>query len=108
MVIPFSTSAEGLLRRSPDPYAQLLLQRLPPLENLRKKANSEGESTNIFSTRSTTSPAQAKMERNQQTPWDPHRTQTWVPTLTPAHLRTWSTQCLYPGDLEGQYGVRSC
>ena len=23
-------------------------------------------------------------------------------------LRTWPTQCLYPGDLEGQYGVQSC
>ena len=28
--------------------------------------------------------------------------------LTPAYLRTWPTQCLYPGDLEGQYGVRRC
>ena len=27
---------------------------------------------------------------------------------TPAHLRTWPTLCLYPGDREGQYGVRRC
>ena len=64
MVMAFSISAEELLRRSPDPYALLLLQRLPQLEDLRKKANSEGESTNIFSTTSTVSPSQAKMERN--------------------------------------------
>ena len=64
MVTAFSISAEEWLRQSPDLYALLLLQRLPQLEDLRKKANSEGESTNIFSTRSTTSPSQAKMERN--------------------------------------------
>ena len=64
MVTAFSISAEELLRQSPDLYALLLLQRLPQLEDLRKKANSEGESTNIFSTTSTTNPSQAKMERN--------------------------------------------
>ena len=48
----FSISAEELLRQSPDLYALLLLQRLPQLEDLRKKANSEGESRNIFSTTS--------------------------------------------------------
>ena len=64
MVTAFSISAEELLRQSPDLYALLLLQRLPQLEDLRKKANSEGESTNTFSTTSTTSPSQAKMERN--------------------------------------------
>ena len=64
MVIAFSISAEELLRRSPDPYALLLLQLLPTLEDLRKKANSEGESTNIFSTTSTTSPSQTKIKRN--------------------------------------------
>ena len=40
--------------------------------------------------------------------WDPHHTQTLGPALTPAHLRTWLTLCLYPGDREGQYGDRSC
>ena len=59
----FSISAEELLRQSPDRYALLLLQRLPQLEDLRRKANSEGESTNIFSWTSTTSPSQAKMEK---------------------------------------------
>ena len=108
VVTAFSISAEELLRQSPDLYALLLLQRLPQLEDLRKKANSEGESTNIFSRTSTTSPSQAKMERNHKMPWDPHRTRTWVPTLTQAHPRTWPTQFLYPSDLEGQYGVRSC
>ena len=64
MVTAFSISAEDLLRQLPDLYALLLLQQLPQLEDLRKKANSEGESTNIFSKTSTTSPSQAKMERN--------------------------------------------
>ena len=64
MVTAFSISAEELLRQSLDRYALLLLQRLPQLEDLRKKANSEGESTNIFTTKSTTSPSQAKMEKN--------------------------------------------
>jgi tRNA(Leu) C34 or U34 (ribose-2'-O)-methylase TrmL len=64
VVTAFSISAKELLRQSPDLYALLLLQQLPQLEDLRKKANSEGESTNIFSTTSTTSPSQAKMERN--------------------------------------------
>ena len=64
MVIAFSISAEDLLRRSADPYALLRLQQLPTLEDLSKKANSEGESANIFSTTSTTSPSQAKMKRN--------------------------------------------
>ena len=64
MVTAFSISAEDLLRQSPDLYALFLLQRLPQLEDLRTKTNSEGESTNIFSTTSTTSPSQAKMERN--------------------------------------------
>ena len=64
MVTACSISAEELLRLSPDLFALLLLQRLLQLEDLRNKANLEGESTNIFSTRSTTSPSQAKMERN--------------------------------------------
>ena len=64
MVTAFSIFAEELLRQSPDLYALLLRQRLPQLEDLRKKVNSEGESTNIFSTTSTTRPSQAKMERN--------------------------------------------
>ena len=64
MVTAFSISAEELLRRFSDPYAVLHLQRLPELEDLRKKGNSEGESTNIFSTLSTTILSQAKMERN--------------------------------------------
>ena len=64
MVTACSISAEELLRLSPHLFALLLLQRLLQLEDLRKKANSEGESTNIFSTRSTTSPSQANMERN--------------------------------------------
>ena len=64
MVTACSISAEELLRLSPDLFALLLLQQLFHLEDLRNKANLEGESTNIFSTRSTTSPSQAKMERN--------------------------------------------
>ena len=48
------------------------------------------------------------METNHSKPWDPHLTQTWVPALTSAHLRTWPTLCLYPGDQEGQHGVQSC
>ena len=64
MVTAFSISAKELLRQSPDLYALLLLQQLPQQEDLRKKANSKGESTNIFSRTSTTSPSQAKMERN--------------------------------------------
>ena len=64
MVIAFSISAKELLRCSPDLYALLLLQRLTQVEDLRKRANSEGESTNIFSTTSTTIPSQVKMERN--------------------------------------------
>ena len=48
------------------------------------------------------------MERNHSKPWDPHHIRTWVPTLTPAHLLTWPTLCLYPGDREGQHGVQSC
>ena len=64
MVTACSISAEELLRLSPDLFALLLLQRLLQLEDLRNKPNLEGEPTNIFSTRSTTSPSQAKMERN--------------------------------------------
>ena len=64
MATAFSISAEELLHQSPDQYALLILQWLPQLEDLRKKANSEGQSTNIFSTTSTKSPSQAKMERN--------------------------------------------
>ena len=63
---------------------------------------------NIFSTRSTTSPSEGKMERNHLKPWDPHHTPTGVPALTLGHLRTWPTQCLYPGDRKGQHGVQSC
>ena len=48
------------------------------------------------------------MEKNLSKPWDPHLTRTWVPTFTPAHLRTWPTLCRYPGDSEGQHGVHSC
>ena len=59
-----SISAEELLRLYPDLFALLLLQRQLQLEDLMNKANLEGESTNIFSTRSTTSPSQVKMERN--------------------------------------------
>ena len=69
MVTACSISAEELLRLSPDLFALFLLQRLLQLQHLRKKANLEGESTNIFSTRSTTSPSQAKMERNHWTPY---------------------------------------
>ena len=64
MVTACGISAEELLHLSLDPFALLLLQRLLQLEDLRNKANLEGESTDIFSTRSTTSPSQAKMERN--------------------------------------------
>ena len=69
MVTAFSISAEELLRQSPDLYALLLLQRLPQLEDLRKKPNSEGQSTIKFSTTCTTSPSQTKMERNLPFPY---------------------------------------
>ena len=64
MVRACSISAEELLRLSPDLFALLLLQRLLQLQDLRNKANLERESTNIFSTRSTNSLSQAKMEWN--------------------------------------------
>ena len=64
MVTACSISADELLRLCPNLFALLLLQRLLQLEYLRNKANLEAESRNIFSTRSTTSPSQAKMERN--------------------------------------------
>ena len=64
MVTACSISAEELLCQSPDLHALLLLERLPKLEDLRNKANLERESTKIFSTGSTTSPSQGKMERN--------------------------------------------
>ena len=64
MVTACSISAGELLRLSPDLPALLLPLLLLQMEDLRTKANLEGESTNIFSTRSTTSPSQAKMERN--------------------------------------------
>ena len=64
MVTACSISAEELLRLSPDLLALLLLQRLLQLKDMRNNANLEGESTNIFSTKSTTSLSQAKMERN--------------------------------------------
>ena len=57
MVTACSISAKELLRLSPDLFALLLLQRLLQLEDLRNNANLEGESTNIFSTRTTTSPS---------------------------------------------------
>ena len=48
------------------------------------------------------------MEKNHLKPWDSHHIRTWVPSFTLAHLRTWPTLCLYPGDREGQLGVQSC
>ena len=108
MVTACSTFAEGLLYPCPVLLALLLRLRLRQLEDLRNKGNLEGEWTNIFSTRSTTSPSEGAMERNYSKPWDPHHTRTWVPALTLAHLRTWPTLCLYPGNREGQYGVQSC
>ena len=48
------------------------------------------------------------MERKHSKPWDPHHILKWVPTFSPAHLRTWPTLCLHPGDQEGQHGVQSC
>ena len=105
MVTACSTFAEEWL--SPSPVPPALLLRLQQLEALRNKTNLERGWTSIFSTRSTTSRSKGKMERNQSKPWDPHHTRTWVPALTPAHLRTSPTLCLYPGDRKGQYGVRS-
>ena len=64
MVTACRITTEELLRLSPDLFALLLLQRLLQLGDLRNKAIREGESTNIFSTRSTTGPSQEKMERN--------------------------------------------
>ena len=64
MVTACSISAEELLRLSHDLFALLLLQRLLQLEDLTNKANLEGGSMNIFSTRYTTPLSQAKMERN--------------------------------------------
>ena len=98
MVTACSTFAEGLLYPSPVLLALLLRLQLRQLEDLKNKANLEGEWTNIFSTRSTTSPSEGKMERSHWKPWDPHHTQTWGPAITPAHLRTWPTLYLYPGD----------
>ena len=108
MVTAFSTFAEALLYPSPDLLALLLRPRLQQLESLMSNTNLEGEWTSNFSKRSTTNPSEGKMEKNHSKPWDLHHTRTWVPALTPAHLRTWPTLCLYPGDQEGQYGVRSC
>ena len=48
------------------------------------------------------------MEKNHSKPWHPHQLLTWVPSFTPAHLRTWRTKCLYPDNQEGQLGVHSC
>ena len=103
-----NTFAEGLPYPSPILPVQLLRLRLQQLEDLRNNKNLEGEWTNIFSTRSTTSPSEGKMERNHSKPGDCLHTRIWVPALTPAPLRTWPTQCLYPGDREGQHGVQSC
>ena len=64
MVTACSTCAEELLYPSPVRLALLLRLRLRQLEVLRNKANLEGEWTNIFSTTSTTSPSEGKMERN--------------------------------------------
>ena len=108
MVTACSTFPEELLCPSPDLLALLLCLRLLQLEAVRNSTNLEGEWTSIFSTRSTTNPSEENMEKNHSKPWDPPHTRTWVPTLTPAHLRTWPTLCLYPDDREGQYGVRSC
>ena len=58
--------------------------------------------------KSTTSPSEGKMEKNQLKPWDPHHIRTWVPSFTPAHLRTWPTLCLYPDDQEGQLALQTC
>ena len=106
MVTACSTFAKELL--SPSPVPPALLLRLRQLGALRNKRNLEGEWTSIFSTKSTTSPSEGKMERDHSKPRDPHRTRTWVPALTLARLRTWLTLCSYPGDREGQYGVWSC
>ena len=107
MVTACSTFAEGLLYPSPVLRAPLLCLRLRQLEDLRNRAYLEGEWTNIFSTRSSTSPSKKKMGRSHWEPWDPHHTQTWGPALTLANLQTWPTLCLYPGNREGQYGDRS-
>ena len=101
MVTACSTFAEELPYPSPAPPARLL--RLRQLEALRNKAprnntSLEGEPTRIFSTRSTTSLSEGKTERDHSKPWDPDHTLTWVSTLISAHLRTWPTLCLYPGE----------
>ena len=105
MVTACSTSADKLL--SPSPVQPALHLRLRQLEALRNKTNWEGEWTSTCSTKSTTSPSEVKMEKNHSKPWDPHHMWTWVPTFGPAHLQTGPTLCLYPGDREGQHGVRS-
>ena len=64
MVTACSTCAEEVLYASPVLLALLLRLRLRQLEILRNKANLEGERTNIFSTRSTISPSEGKIERN--------------------------------------------
>ena len=107
MVTACSTFPEELLYPSPVPPARLLRLRLRQLEDLRNNTNLEGEWTSVFSTRSTTNPSDEKMERNHSKPWDLHNTQTWVPALTPAHLRTWPTLCLYPGDRETSMASRA-
>ena len=93
MVTACSTFAEELL--SPSPVLPALLLRLRQLEALRNKAvrnntNLEGEWTRSFSTRSTTSLSEGKMERNHSKPWDPPHTRTWVPTLgQPTYVTGW-------------------
>ena len=106
MVTACSTFADELLSSSPAQPALHL--RLRQLEALRNRTNCEGESTRTCSMKSTTSPSEEKMERNHSKPWDLHHIRTWVPILTPAHLRTWSTLDLYQGNQEGQLGVNNC
>ena len=78
----------GRTRPRPDPDTARTRRRPDP-ETARTQTRPHPDTaqwTNIFSTRSTTSPSEGKMKRNHSKPWDPHHTRTWVPALTPAHL----------------------
>ena len=64
MVTACSTCVKELLYPSPVLLVLLLHLLLRQLEVLKNKANLEEEWRNLFSTRSTTSPSEGKMERN--------------------------------------------
>ena len=58
--------------------------------------------------KSTASPSEEGMEKNLSKPCGLYHKRTWGFFITPAHLRTWQTQYLYPDALEGLLGAESC